>query len=114
MERIKKLKKNPSKGRQNESLVSQHLKRKGWHIVCQNQKFFGVEVDILAKKRGIYTLVEVKSLRNEAHLEKILNNQQKKRLKMVAEALSLQTPEGLYLFLALVNLKGAIRFVEIE
>lgn len=114
MKRIKKSKESYSKGRQNEYLVSQHLKRKGWNIVFQNQRFFGVEVDILAKQKDVYTLIEVKSLKNEAHLEKILSDQQKQRLKMVAEALSLQTPKGLYLLLALVNLKGAIRFVEIE
>ncbi|MCY4512862.1 MAG: YraN family protein [Bdellovibrionales bacterium] len=114
MKRIKKPTRKHTKGQQNEHLVSQHLKRKGWNIVCQNYQFFGVEVDILAKKKGIYTLVEVKSLRNEAHLEKILSDQQKTRLKTVAEALSPQTPKGLHLLLALVNLKGTIHFVEIE
>ena len=103
-----------SRGRYNEYLVCQYLKSKGWSIVCQNQRFFGVEVDILAKRNEIYNLVEVKSLKNETHLEKILSDRQKNRLKTVAEALSLQIQGGLNLFLALVNNRGMIRFVKIE
>lgn len=114
---MRKTKKSGSpypKGRHNEYLVCQYLKSKGWSIVCQNQRFFGVEVDIIAKRNEIYNLVEVKSLNNEAHLEKILSDWQKDRLKKVADALSSQTRGGLNLLLALVNQKGAIRFVEIE
>ena len=102
------------KGRRNEYLVSQYLKNRGWSIVCQNRRFFGVEVDILAKRKGIYSLIEVKSLRNEAHLEKILSDRQKNRLKAVAQALSSQMPGGLNFLLALVNPKEDIRFVEVE
>ena len=114
MRKTKKSGSSHPKGQHNEHLVCQYLKRKGWSIVCQNQRFFGVEVDILAKRNEIHTLVEVKSLKNEAHLEKILSDWQKNRLKKVAEALSSQLPGGLNLFLALVNQKGTICFVEIE
>jgi len=114
MREIKKSANPYSKSRQSEYLVSEHLKSRGWNIVCQNQKFFGVEVDILAKRNNIYTLVEVKSLKSEAHIEKIISKKQKNRLKAVIEALSPQVPKGLNLLLALVNRKGVIRFIEIE
>ena len=111
---MRKIKNLYHKGQYKEYLVSEHLKSRGWNIVCQNQRFFGVEVDILAKRNDAYTLVEVKSLNNEAHTEKILSNHQKKRLKAVVEALSPQIPNGLNFLLALVSRKGVIRFIEIE
>ena len=109
---------NPSvpqtKGRRNEDRVCKRLKKQGWRIICQNKRFFGVEVDLLAERKGIYILVEVKSLNNEYHLEKLLSEKQKNRLKAVAEALSPQARGGLCLLLALVNQNGHIRFVEVE
>ena len=114
MREIKKSANSYSKSWQSEHLVSEHLKSRGWNIVCQNQRFFGVEVDILARRNTIYTLVEVKSLKNEAHIEKIISKKQKDRLKAVVEALSPQTPNGLNFLLALVSHKGVIRFIEIE
>ena len=111
---MKKSGSSHSKGQCNEYLVCQYLKSKGWSIVCQNQQFFGVEVDIIAKRNEIHTLVEVKSLNKEAHLEKILSDRQKNRLKKVVEALSSQIPGGLNLLLALVNQRKTIHFVEIE
>ena len=106
---------NPqTKGRRNENRVRRRLKKQGWRIICQNKRFFGVEVDIIAERNGIYILVEVKSLNNEYHLEKILSKKQKKRLKAVAEALSIKMPGGLCLLLALVDQTGHIRFLEVE
>ena len=105
---------NRSRGRKSEQLVRDHLKSKDWSIVFQNRRICDVEVDILAKRRGAHLLVEVKSLSQEEHIEKILSRKQKDRLKAVAEALAPQAPRGLSLVLALVNTKGEIHFLRVE
>lgn len=103
-----------SRGRKSEQLVQDHLKSKGWSIVFQNRRICDVEVDILAKRRGVHLLVEVKSLSQEEHIEKILSRKQKARLKAVAGILAPQAPRGLSLVLALVNTKGEIHFLRVE
>ena len=101
------------KGAFKENIVVQHLKNKGWTILYKNKKIFGVEIDILAKKEKEIFLIEVKSLKREDHLEKILRSKQKERLKKAAQSLCEDFPKGLRLFLATVNSKNKIDFLKV-
>ena len=101
------------KGLINEKLVAQYLEKKGWTILYQNKRVLGVEIDILAKKKKNQIIIEVKSIKKEEQLEKILKSKQKERLKKVAESLLTDFPEGLRFFLATVDDKNKIEFFEI-
>ena len=101
-------------GKVKEEYVAQYLKKQGWQILSQNKKILGVEIDILAQKKGCCYLIEVKSLRREEHIEKILKPKQKERLKKVALSLCSAYPQGVQLSLALVNSKNEITFFEIH
>ena len=101
-----------TKGLIKEKLVAQYLEKKGWTILYQNKKVLGVEIDILAKKKQEQIMIEVKSIRKEEQLEKILKLKQKERLKKAAESLLTDFPEGLRLFLATVDNKNKIEFFE--
>ena len=100
------------KGYLKENVVVSHLKQKGWNILYQNKKVLGVEIDILAKKGKEVFLIEVKSIKKEEHLQGILKDKQKERLKKAAESLAIEFPDGLRLLLAAVDSKNAIEFFE--
>jgi len=107
-------KQNPKiKGFTNEQIVARYLMQKGWVILHQNKKVFGVEIDILAKKGKEHFLIEVKSITKKEHLENILKEKQKERLQKAAKSLSEDFPEGLRLFLATVSPANAVDFFEI-
>ena len=105
---------NKAKGRRKEDLVARYLRKKGWTILHRNKKIFGVETDIFAEKQGERILVEVKSVKKDAYLERILKARQKERLKRVASALSDSSSSGTRLFLAGVSEKNTVRFFEIS
>ncbi|NER12941.1 YraN family protein [Leptobacterium flavescens] len=48
-------------GRKGEELACDYLSRKGYEIVCRNYRFEKAEIDIIAKKGGILSVVEVKA-----------------------------------------------------
>ena len=101
------------KGLLKEKVVASHLKQKGWSILYQNKKILGVEIDILAKKGKEVFLIEVKSIKKEEHLQNILKDKQKERLKKAAESLVSEFPDGLSLLLAAVDHKNKVEFFEI-
>ena len=92
-----------AKGRRSERLVADFLRRKGFRIVFQNQKTLGVEIDLLAEKQGAAALVEVKTLKEESHLEGILKERQRSRLQKAALSLAPDFPQGVSLQLAVVK-----------
>ena len=101
------------KGCIKEKIVAQYLQSKGWTILYKNKKVLDVEIDIFAKKKTEYLLIEVKSIKKDEHLENILKGKQKERLKKVAQSLCGDFPEGLRLFLATVDIKNTVSFFEI-
>ena len=113
IEKVSQGLKNSSKGHINETLVSDYLEKKGWEIVCRNKRFFGVEIDLIAKKKNLHILVEVKSLNHYFILEKILNLKQKRRLQKVGSMLSEELKGDFCLFLATVNSKQKISFFQL-
>ena len=102
-----------SKGWMKEQIVAHFLKNRGWTILSQNKKILGVETDILAQKEGEKVLIEVKSLKKDEHIEKILKLEQKNRLKRAALSLCDETDKGLRLFLAVVDPQNRIEFLEV-
>lgn len=101
------------KGSFKENIVVRHLKQQGWDILSQNKKVLGVEIDILAKKEKEVFLIEVKSIKKDEHLENILKDKQKERLKKTAQSLISDFPEGLRFFLATVNFQNKVEFFEV-
>ena len=101
------------KGCIKEKIVARYLKNKGWTILYQNKKVLDVEIDIFAKKKKEYLLVEVKSIQKDEYLENILKEKQKERLKKVAQSLCGDFSEGLRLLLATVDSKNKVNFFEI-
>ena len=105
---------NKEKGLLKEKLVAGYLIKKGWTVIFQNKKILGVEIDILAKKNKEQILVEVKSIQTADQIEKILKEQQKDRLKKVAESLCETPNHSIQLFLATVDSQNKIEFFEIS
>jgi len=104
---------NKKRGSLKENLVAKYFVQKGWTILYQNHKFLGVEVDLIVKKNQFHMLIEVKSITQQEHLEKILKTKQKKRLLQVTQALS-EDFSNLSLLLAVVNNRNKIEFFEIN
>lgn len=96
-----------------EQLVIEYLIKKSWKILYHNKKILNVEIDILAQKQGEGLLVEVKSIKGESYLNKILKSKQKERLKKVATSLCEDFPKGLSLLLATVDFNNKISFFKI-
>ena len=102
-----------SKGWVKEQVVAHFLKKRGWTILSQNKKILGVETDSLAQRGEEKILIEVKSLKRDEHIEKILKLEQKTRLKRAALSLCDGTDKGLRLFLAVVDPQNRIEFLEV-
>ena len=101
------------KGKNNETLVRNRLKKKGWQILSKNTKHLGIEIDLIAQKKNRTVVFEIKSLNQEAHLEKILSLKQKQRLQSAVNSLAEDFPKGLELILVTVNRKKEISFFPI-
>ena len=115
----KKNMRSRSKGSESESAAASFLESRGWKILHRNKKICGVETDIIAQKQNACLLLEVKSLKEESYLEKILSPRQKKRLKRAAAVLADSLSGRFYFFLAAVSEnplsgKKEIRFYPID
>jgi len=102
--------KNSVKGHNNETVVADYLESKGWEVILRNQRLFGVEIDLIAKKKTSYILVEVKSLNSEFYLEKIISLKQKQRLKKVHSLLCQNFTDTWFLYLVTVTPTKEIMF----
>ena len=103
-----------SKGYQKEERVCEYLIERGWKIIYKNKKILGVEIDILAQRKEEQMVIEVKSISDLNHIEKILKPVQKRRLQKVSESLCSKPEESIRLFLATVDSKNQIDFFEIN
>ncbi|NGF55507.1 YraN family protein [Parapedobacter sp. SGR-10] len=84
-----------------EALAVQYLKRLGYEILFQNWRFKRLEIDIIAKERGILVFVEVKSRKSDHYglPYEFVDHAKEQRLIRAAEA-----------FLADYSYEGDIRF----
>lgn len=69
---------------------------------------------MIAQKKERTVIFEIKSLSQNAHLEKVLSRKQKQRLQRAASALAADFPKGLELVLATVNRQKEIALFPIE
>lgn len=71
--------------KQAEALIAQVLKQQGWHILRQNYRILRSEIDIIAKKGGTLSFVEVKLRQNKyqhcINYNELLTNKKRACLK---------------------------------
>ncbi|SDQ20764.1 YraN family protein [Flagellimonas zhangzhouensis] len=72
-------------GKLGEKMAKEHLLASGYEICAQNYRFQKAEVDIIALKRDVLVIVEVKS-RNKGFLEDISEVIHPKKVKLLALA----------------------------
>lgn len=54
-------------GAEGEERAAAHLEATGWRLLARNVRAGGVELDLVAERRGMLAFVEVKSRRARAH-----------------------------------------------
>ena len=109
-------------GRGGEDLVAAELEARGFVIVARNARIAGVEVDVLARRRRDYLLVEVKTRRGAPRPEESLTAQQRRRLTAaagrIAEASLRPAPKSVRLAVAAVTVaadgRAELRFFEVS
>ena len=72
-------------GVQGEQLAEKHLKEGGYTVLCRNYRYQKAEIDIIASKQGILTIVEVKT-RTSDHIKPISEAVDRKKIKLLALA----------------------------
>ena len=83
-------------GQKSEIQALEYYQRRGFQISGQNQKLFGVEVDLIVYCEH-WVLVEVKSITDFDNLSYRLNHKQKKRLLRVRHLFEDQTQQSVEL-----------------
>jgi putative endonuclease len=51
-------------GAAGEALAATHLEARGWRILARNVRAGGVEIDLVARRRSVLAIIEVKTRRN--------------------------------------------------
>ena len=97
-----------NRGQWAQDKVQIFLKKKNFEILHQNIKIAGVELDLLVLKKGVYSIVEVKTLSHPDCISFRLPLYQKNRLLKAQKALISQVDGPVALWLAFVNPKGKI------
>ena len=91
-----------TKGKMFEQKAIQFFKQKGWDLFGQNQKWAGVEIDLILKNKTGWLLVEVKS-NNSWRRDHPLSFQQKARLQKAFAYFCEQHKEPVQIQLAIVS-----------
>ncbi|MDE2007243.1 MAG: YraN family protein [Rhodospirillales bacterium] len=76
-----------------ESLAVSALERDGWHILARRLRNAGGEIDILAQKAGLLSIVEVKARRDLAGAAGAITLRQKQRLVAAADQVLADHPD---------------------
>ena len=72
-------------GKEGEQLAVDHLIKNGYHIKYRNYRYLKAEIDIIAQKKDILTIVEVRS-RSSSFLENIADTVSPKKIKLLVMA----------------------------
>jgi len=72
-------------GAKGEHLAENHLKEEGYTILCRNYRYQKAEIDIIALKEGILTIIEVKT-RSSDFIKPITEAIDKRKIKLLALA----------------------------
>jgi putative endonuclease len=81
------------RGRFAESLCRWHLRLRGWRILAADWRCPAGEIDILARRRGVLAVIEVKSRANFATGAAALLPRQRRRIARAVEAFLATRPE---------------------
>lgn len=81
------------RGRIAEHLCRWHLRFRGWHIVAADWRCPAGEIDILARRRGVLAVIEVKSRPNFATGAAALLPRQRRRIARATEAFLVMRPD---------------------
>lgn len=79
-------------GRRAEGLAAWYLRAKGYRVLAQRYKTKDGEIDIIAKRRNILAIVEVKQRATQEAAEASLTTQAEKRISAAAGIFFSQTP----------------------
>ncbi|HLT50480.1 MAG TPA: YraN family protein [Arenibacter sp.] len=72
-------------GKQGEELAVDYLAKAGYRIVSRNYRYIKAEIDIIAQKRDVLAIVEVKS-RSSDHWQNIAEIITEKKIKLLVRA----------------------------
>jgi putative endonuclease len=81
------------RGRFAEALCRWHLRLRGWRIVATDWRSPVGEIDIVARRRGVLAMIEVKARRDFATGAGALSPRQRRRIARAAEAFLSLRPE---------------------
>ena len=81
------------RGRVAEWLCLWHLRLHGWRIVARGWRCPSGEIDILARRRGVLAVIEVKSRGEIDAAASALARRQRRRIARAAEAFLLSRPD---------------------
>jgi putative endonuclease len=73
-------------GRRGEEAAARHLIRRGWRILARNWRGGGGEIDLVAERRGLVAICEVKRRGRAEALEEPLTAAQRNRIVRAAAA----------------------------
>ena len=81
------------RGRVAEWLCLWHLRLRGWRILARGWRCPSGEIDILARRRGVLAVIEVKSRGEIDAAASALGPRQRRRIARAAEAFLLSRPD---------------------
>jgi len=81
------------RGRFAEWLCLWHLRLHGWRIVARGWRCPAGEIDIVARRRKVLAIIEVKSREHVGEAAEALSPRQRRRIARAAEALLLSRPD---------------------
>jgi putative endonuclease len=80
-------------GTAGERAAARHLVRRGWRILARNWHGAGGELDLVASRRGLVAICEVKTRRHRSALEEPITAAQRERIGRAAAAYLAARPE---------------------
>lgn len=81
------------RGRLAEWLCCWYLRLRGWRIVARDWRCPSGEIDILARRRGVLAIIEVKARAEVADAATALSPRQRRRIGRAAQAFLLARPD---------------------
>ena len=81
------------RGRLAEWLCCWHLRLRGWRVVARRWRCPAGEIDILARRRGVLAIIEVKSRGDVAGAAMAISPRQRRRIGRAAQAFLLLRPD---------------------